>query len=72
MSTHTPFLLFFLCLTRCTAVYEDARRHIYSYVQTGTCQRCGAVIEIRGRVLACYVRGERLCFTCYHRVRWPR
>lgn len=58
-------------LVRETRLCEDVCRHIVAYVQTRECARCGVVVETRRRNHTCFVRGRRLCFTCWHRARAP-
>lgn len=57
------------------ALCEDLRRHVTLLYDDDAvrcrCQRCGVCIETRRRVCMCLLRDERLCFTCYHRARWP-
>ena len=51
---------------------EDVCRIIVSFVYKCTCVRCGAATEALGVNRTCFVRGNRLCFACYHRAAWPR
>ena len=55
---------------------EDLRREIHRCSKMRLCQRCGGVVSTgsgRDRVRMCYTPQHGLiCFTCHHRVRWPR
>lgn len=51
---------------------EDVCRIIVSFMYKSTCVRCGAATEAIGVNRTCFVRGRRLCFTCYHRAVCPR
>ena len=50
---------------------DDLCLHILEFVTTRRCARCGCVTETAHHVHACFVGGQRLCFTCHHRARWP-
>ena len=62
-----------LCRTSCPYhLSEDLRRHLaYIYLECLFCSRCGCLVESSKRAIFCIVRSERLCFTCYHKARWP-
>ena len=67
-------LLFWCWLRYSAPVYlcNDIQCMVHTYLESHTCCRCGAIIESRRRVAACFVRGERLCFTCWNKARWPQ
>lgn len=54
---------------------EDVRRHIHWLSQVRMCKRCNCVVSTGGsldRVRICYTGDGITCFTCWHRMRWPR
>ena len=52
---------------------EDLRRHIVAMHKARFCKRCRAMVSSgRDRVRMCYTHEGLLCFTCHHRLRWPR
>ena len=55
---------------------EDVRRCIHAFEDCASCRLCGRIVEHkRGptrRVQLCFTRDGLLCFTCWHRLRWPR
>lgn len=50
---------------------SDLRYHLYNQYHKRTCSRCDTVVETKKSVNVCFFRNERLCFSCYHAVRWP-
>lgn len=58
-------------LTLRTSLYEDLRRLIFVHASSDRCVRCGVATETPRRIHTCFFRGERLCFVCHHRARWP-
>jgi hypothetical protein len=50
---------------------QDLHALLYHTYHSSLCQRCGRVTNTRKRVAMCFVRDERMCFTCYHRSKWP-
>lgn len=69
---HRGEFVFLAWVTIRDSLCEDLRRHISSLTHTCHCRRCGAVTDTRRRTVACFIDGERLCFTCYHKSRWPK
>jgi len=65
-------LLLFFAHTK-DLLYEDVRRHIFHFakIPCTQCACCGAPTESKTRMFACFLRGTRLCFTCWHRAKWP-
>lgn len=72
MTPNTSEHVFLAWLTVRRYICEDIRRHISNMISTCRCRRCGNDTNTRRRIRACFVDGECLCFTCYHRARWPR
>ena len=66
-----PFLCW-LTLSERHYLCDDLRRYIYGFYKTDRCTRCGVVVSDCRRFNVCFVRGERLCFTCCHRNLWPK
>ncbi len=52
-------------------VCADIRNYIYKIVHMTHCTRCGTLVKDSHHIRACFVRGDCICFTCYHRNRWP-
>lgn len=51
---------------------EDVRHLIHDWCHTTTCKRCSKVIGTTNGVFRmCVVGNQRLCFTCYHRLKYP-
>ena len=51
---------------------EDLRRHIHALSKVTCCRSCGVVVSTgSGRIRMCFVRDGVLCFSCWHRLRWP-
>lgn len=59
-------------LARDTRLCEDVCGVIIYFLYKSACARCGVVTEALGVNRTCFVRGRRLCFTCYHRAVCPR
>ena len=53
---------------------EDVRRSIVTHYKFDFkyCGRCHKETENSKHINVCFVRGERLCFNCYHKNRWPK
>lgn len=72
----TIMIAFMHAVTAGSPVYlcEDLRRHIVDVSEQRHCRRCRCVVSKgkgRDRVHMCFTRDGLLCFTCWHKLRWP-
>jgi len=76
LADHAALAVFLGWCTRATAspfaLCADLRWYVYHVFHQTMCNRCGVVVETSRRVSMCFVRSEVMCFTCWHRARWPR
>ena len=51
---------------------KDIRQHIWDMSNKLHCHNCQKILPTDNHIAICFVRNKNLCFTCWHKKRWPK
>ena len=51
---------------------KDIRQHIWDMSTKIYCHNCQKILPTDGNISICFIRNKNLCFTCWHKKRWPK